>query len=102
MAFYEKPLLKFERLLYSNIETFPKSYSVFVKALPSWITEKLRVPSTLGKKIKYHGRIFFTDHHFSHAASCYYVSPFKESAIFTVDGVGEWEQQHSATARAIK
>ncbi|MEK6837230.1 MAG: carbamoyltransferase, partial [Nanoarchaeota archaeon] len=90
VGFYEKPLLKFERLLSSHIETFPKSYKVFVQALPSWITEKLRIPSILRKKFKYDGKVFFVEHHMAHAASAFHVSPFEEAAIFTADGVGEW------------
>ncbi len=90
VGFYEKPLLKFERLLHSQLETFPKSYKTFVQALPSWITEKLRVPAILRKKFKYNGKIFFVEHHMAHAASAFHVSPFKEAAIFTADGVGEW------------
>ncbi|MBI2143942.1 carbamoyltransferase [Candidatus Woesearchaeota archaeon] len=90
VGFYEKPLLKFERLLSSHIETFPKSYKVFVQALPSWITEKLRIPSILRKKLKYDGKVFFVDHHMAHAASSFHISPFEEAAIFTADGVGEW------------
>ncbi|MBI3037324.1 carbamoyltransferase [Candidatus Woesearchaeota archaeon] len=90
VGFYEKPLLKFERLLSSHIETFPKSYKVFVQALPSWITEKLRIPGMLRSRLKYDGNVFFVEHHMAHAASSFHVSPFREAAIFTADGVGEW------------
>lgn len=90
VGFYEKPLLKFERLLSSHIETFPRSYKVFVQALPSWITEKLRIPSILWKRFGYDGKVFFVEHHMAHAASAFHVSPFEEAAIFTADGVGEW------------
>ncbi|MBI2145666.1 carbamoyltransferase [Candidatus Woesearchaeota archaeon] len=90
VGFYEKPLLKFERLLSSHLETFPKSYNVFVQALPTWITEKLRIPSILRKKLKYDGKVFFVEHHVAHAASAFHASPFQEAAIFTADGVGEW------------
>ncbi len=90
VGFYEKPILKFERLLSSHLETFPKSYKVFVQALPSWITEKLRIPNILRKKFKYEGNVFFVDHHMAHAASSFHASPFEEAAIFTADGVGEW------------
>lgn len=90
VGFYEKPILKFERLLSSHLETFPKSYKVFVQALPSWITEKLRIPNILRKKFKYDGNVFFVDHHMAHAASAFHASPFEEAAIFTADGVGEW------------
>jgi len=90
IAFYEKPLLKFERLLSQHLEMFPRSFWSFYKALPSWITEKLRVPSVIRKKIKYKGEILFIEHHLAHAASAFLVSPFEEAAILTVDGVGEW------------
>ena len=90
VGFYERPILKFERLLSSHLEAFPKSYKVFVQALPSWITEKLRIPNILRKKFRYEGNVFFVDHHMAHAASAFHVSPFEEAAIFTADGVGEW------------
>ena len=90
VGFYEKPFLKFERLLHQHIEMFPRSFKTFYKALPSWINEKLRVPSIVKKKLKYKKGVLFVEHHMSHAASSYLVSPFKESAILTVDGVGEW------------
>ncbi len=90
IAFYEKPLLKFERLLSMHLEMFPKSYWPFFKALPSWINEKLRVPTIIRKKLKYNGDILFIEHHLAHAASSFLVSPFEEAAILTIDGVGEW------------
>ena len=90
VGFYEKPLLKFERLLSQHIEMFPRSFWSFYKALPSWINEKLRVPSIIRKKLEYKGDILFVEHHMAHAASSYLVSPFKKAAILTVDGVGEW------------
>ncbi len=89
IAFYEKPILKFERVLSQCIETFPFSAKIFASAIPSWMTEKLSILKTLRKKIKYKKDVFFIDHHMSHAAS-FLVSPFKEAAIITVDGVGEW------------
>ncbi len=90
VGFYEKPFLKFERLLHQHIEMFPWSFKTFYKAIPSWINEKLRVPSIVKKKLKYKKGVMFIDHHMSHAASSYLPSPFKEAAILTVDGVGEW------------
>lgn len=90
IGFYEKPLLKFERLLYQHLETFPKSYKIFLANMPSWFTEKLRVVRTIRKKLKYKKDILFIDHHMAHAASCFLISPFKKAAILTVDGVGEW------------
>ncbi len=90
VGFYEKPLLKFERLLSQHLEMFPRSYWSFFKALPSWINEKLRVPGTIRKKLGYNGEIIFVEHHMAHAASSYLVSPFNESAVLTIDGIGEW------------
>ena len=90
IGFYEKPLLKFERLLSQHLEMFPRSFWSFYKALPSWLNEKLRVPSIIRKKLKYRGDILFIEHHLAHAASAFLVSPYEEAAILTVDGVGEW------------
>ena len=90
IAFYEKPLLKFERLLSQHLEMFPKSFWAFYKALPSWLNEKLRVPSIIKKNLKYKGDILFIEHHLAHAASAFLVGPYEEAAILTIDGVGEW------------
>ncbi len=90
IGFYEKPLLKFERLLSQHLETFPMSFWAFYKALPSWLNEKLRVPSVIRKKLKYKGDVLFMEHHLAHAASAFLVCPYEEAAILTVDGVGEW------------
>jgi carbamoyltransferase len=89
LAFYEKPLLKLERVLCQHLETFPKSGKTFLSSMPSWINEKTRVLNTTYQKLKYGGDISFIDHHLSHAAS-FLISPFKDAAILTVDGVGEW------------
>src|SRR5262245_14320017 len=91
VGFYDKPLLKFERMLSTYVATFPRSFNSFRTAMPLWIKEKLWVPSLIRKELKpYAGPIFFAEHHMSHAASCFLVSPFQEAAILTVDGVGEW------------
>jgi len=91
VGFYDKPLLKFERMLSTYVATFPRSFSSFRKAMPVWLHEKLWVPSIIRKELKpYKGPILFAEHHMSHAASCFLVSPFEEAAILTVDGVGEW------------
>jgi carbamoyltransferase len=91
VGFYDKPLLKFERMLSTYVATFPRSFSSFRKAMPVWVKEKLWVPSIIRKELRpYKGPIFFAEHHMSHAASCFLVSPFEEAAILTVDGVGEW------------
>lgn len=90
IGFYEKPFLKFERLLHQHLECFPLSYRTFLSRLPSWFNEKLRVIKTIRKKLGYKKDVLFIQHHLAHAASAFLVSPFKESAIVTVDGVGEW------------
>ncbi|MFH0870485.1 MAG: carbamoyltransferase [archaeon] len=90
VAFYEKPLLKFERILSTFARTFPKSFWYFYKAVPSWMNEKLRIEKIISKKLKYEGNVLFVPHHLSHAASAFLVSPFDDAAIITCDGVGEW------------
>ncbi len=90
VGFYEKPFLKFERLMSQHIAMFPFSYKVFLSATPSWINEKIRVVEKIKKMLKYKGDILFVNHHMAHAASAFLVSPFERAAIFTVDGVGEW------------
>lgn len=90
VVFYEKPFLKFERILYQHLQTFPKSLKVFLSSTPSMLTEKLRIPRMIKKKLKYKGDVMFVEHHLAHAASAFLVSPFKKAAIVTVDGVGEW------------
>jgi carbamoyltransferase len=91
VGFYDKPLLKFERMLSTYVGTFPRSFASFRKAIPVWLHEKLWVPSIIRKELKpYKGPIYFAEHHMSHAASCFLPSPFDEAAILTIDGVGEW------------
>jgi carbamoyltransferase len=91
VGFYDKPLLKFERMLSTYIATFPRSFNSFRTAIPLWLHEKLWVPALIRKELRpYKGPILFAEHHMSHAASCFLVSPFDEAAILTVDGVGEW------------
>ncbi len=91
VGFYDKPLLKFERMLSTYAATFPRSFNSFRTAMPLWIHEKLWVPSLIREALRpYQGPILFAEHHMSHAASAFLVSPFEEAAILTVDGVGEW------------
>jgi carbamoyltransferase len=91
VGFYDKPLLKFERILYTYLATFPKSLPSFLKAMPLWLQQKLWIPGTIRKELgDYRGPILFAEHHESHAASAFLVSPFAEAALLTVDGVGEW------------
>jgi carbamoyltransferase len=89
IGFYEKPLLKFERLLYQHLEMFPWSMKTFISSMPSWINEKLRVMKPI-RKLGYKKDVLFVEHHLAHAASSFLVSPFEEAAVVTVDGVGEW------------
>ena len=91
VGFYEKPLIKFERLLTTYLATFPRSFVSFSKAMPLWLREKLWIPQIIRRDLNYKGEILFISHHLSHAASSFLVSPFDEAAILTMDGVGEWE-----------
>lgn len=89
IGFYEKPFLKFERVLYQFLEGFPKSYKIFLSTLSPWFNEKLRIIKIIRKKLKYKRGVLFAQHHMAHAGS-FLLSPFKKAAIVTVDGVGEW------------
>lgn len=89
IGFYEKPFLKFERVLSQHIEKFPFSIKTFLSSMPSWLNEKLRVTKAIKKKLKYKRDVLFVEHHLAHA-STFLISPFKKAAILTVDGVGEW------------
>jgi carbamoyltransferase len=90
VVFYDKPLLKFERLLETYVATAPKGFTSYAKALPLWLKHKLWMPGTIKRELGFEGEILFTQHHQSHAASAFYPSPFQEAAILTIDGVGEW------------
>jgi carbamoyltransferase len=90
VAFYEKPILKLERLLSSYLFAAPKGLSSFRAAMSLWMTQKLWVERRIRETLSFNGRIFFPEHHESHAASAFFPSPFEEAAIITVDGVGEW------------
>lgn len=90
IGFYEKPLLKFERVLSQHLEMFPLSLKTFLSSMPSWINQKLRVLRAIKKKLKYKKDVLFIEHHLAHAASTFLASPFDKAAVLTVDGVGEW------------
>lgn len=90
VIFYEKPFQKFERILQTCVETFPKSFKMFREAFPQWVLEKLRMPGVIKKNLDYNGEVLFIPHHKSHAASAFFASPFEEAAIVTIDAVGEW------------
>lgn len=91
ISYYEKPLLKFERVLDMFIQTWPNSLVSFAKNMPELLGEKLNVENTIRTKLKYNGPIAFTHHHLSHAAAAFYSSPFTSAAILTIDGVGEYQ-----------
>ena len=97
IVFYEKPFLKFERLLETYVAFAPKGFIQFTKAMPTWLREKLFQKKMLLNYLKKHdenfkneNKILFSEHHLSHAASAFYPSPFEEAVILTADGVGEW------------
>ena len=90
VAFYDKPFLKFERILESYLTYAPKGVRSFLKAVPLWIKKKLWIKELIKNELNYEGKILFPEHHLSHAASAFYPSPYEEAAILTMDGVGEW------------
>ncbi len=90
LAYYDKPLLTFERLLMSYLTTAPKGLRSWLQAMPPWLGKKLHIPRVVKQETGYEGDVLFTEHHEAHAASAFYMSPFNEAAILTVDGVGEW------------
>jgi carbamoyltransferase len=90
VAFYDKPFLKFERLLETYLACAPKGLKSFHAAMPVWLSEKLFLPDRIRKELGADVPVRFTEHHVSHAASAFYPSPFEEAALLTVDGVGEW------------
>ncbi len=92
VAFYEKPFLKFERLIETYLAFFPRGFSSFRQAMPLWLKQKLFLPREIDRLLggRYGGPLYFPRHHESHAASAFFPSPFEEAAILGVDGVGEW------------
>ncbi|HSG29983.1 MAG TPA: carbamoyltransferase [Thermodesulfobacteriota bacterium] len=91
VVFFEKPFVKFERLLLSTLQNFPRSTKLFREAMITWLGDKLWVKNYLIKKLNIsQSKILFSDHHLSHASSSFFCSPFEKSAIITIDGVGEW------------
>ena len=90
VGFYDKPLLKFERILETDLSIAPSGFRSFLKAGPLWIKEKLFQADRIREELGYEGELLFAEHHESHAASAFFPSPFEEAAILTMDGVGEW------------
>lgn len=90
VAFYEKPFLKFERLLETYLACAPLGIRSFIKAMPVWLKRKLWIKDIIAEELAYSGKVIFPEHHESHAASAFFPSPFEHAAILTMDGVGEW------------
>lgn len=90
VVFYEKPVIKLERIIMQSLSGFPRGGRVFTENIGSWLSYKLAIPKTLKKTIGYCGPVSYIPHHMSHAASSYYLSPFTRAAVVTIDGVGEW------------
>src|SRR5258708_24952256 len=105
IVFYDKPFLKFERLVETYLMFAPRGLRSFQMSIPLWVREKLfqkplltkRLIEALGDDFDWQQRLLFTEHHFSHAASAFYPSPFHEAAVLTMDGVGEWATTSIAT-----
>ena len=90
LAFYDKPLIKFERLLKCYLNLSPIGIRSFMMAMPLWLKQKLHMPKLFERELGYQGKIHFPEHHESHAAAAFFPSPYEEAAIITFDGVGEW------------
>ena len=90
VAFYDKPFIKFERILETYMSFAPRGIASFIKAIPLWIQRKLWIKELIKDELEYSGKIIFPEHHESHAASSFYPSPYSEAAFLTADGVGEW------------
>lgn len=99
VIFYDKPFIKFERILETYLAFAPAGIPSFIKAVPLWIKEKLWTKEVIREELKYEGKILFAEHHESHAASAFFPSPFAEAAILTADGVGEWATTSIAAGR---
>jgi carbamoyltransferase len=109
VVFYDKPFLKFERLIETYLSFAPSGFQSFRMAIPLWVREKLFQKDLLGKELKRYtsagfddSKLLFTEHHLSHAASAYYPSPFDEALVLTMDGVGEWATTSAAIGRGNK
>lgn len=102
VVFYEKPMIKFERILLTTLNTFPNSVDVWRDGMIKWLKDKLWIKNIIQKEvgIKY-DKVLFCDHHMSHAASAFFASPFDEAAVLTIDGVGEWTTTTLGTAKSV-
>ncbi len=90
VAYYEKPLLKFERILETFMDTYPRSLKPFIKGIPEWFSYKIKVGSVIKKQTGYTGQILYVPHHLAHAAAAFLTSNFKKAAVLTIDGVGDY------------
>jgi carbamoyltransferase len=91
VVFYDKPFVKLERIIETALSYAPSGISQFIQAIPAWLKQKLWVTEIIREQLGFNGKVLFTEHHESHAASAFYPSPFREAAFLTIDGVGEWE-----------
>jgi carbamoyltransferase len=90
VAFYEKPILKFERILHQSLQHFPLTYKTFITTMEPWFDKRMQIRKILEDDYHFFGPVAFTEHHLSHAASAYYLSGFDKAVVMTLDGVGEW------------
>jgi len=102
VVFYEKPLLKFERILTMNVEAFPRGFRLFSESIPLWLKYKLFIRQMIRENLNFKGRIAFIDHHYAHAASSFFSSGFEEAALLTMDGVGEWATMTRGVGRGTR
>jgi carbamoyltransferase len=102
VVFYDKPFLKFERILETYLTVAPSGFLSFIKAMPVWVKDKLWTKGNIKKSLDYEGPLYFTEHHMSHAASAFFPSPFEEAVIITADGVGEWATTSIVLSRRAK
>ena len=102
VGFYDKPFIKFERILETYLGIAPKGIKQYLAAIPIWLKDKLWTRTNIRNKLGYSGTVLFAQHHESHAASAFFPSPFQEAAILTMDGVGEWATTSIATGKDNK
>ena len=99
IAFYDKPLLKFDRILETHLAFAPRGLKAYMMAIPLWLAEKLWMPTVIAREVTAGKPVLFTEHHESHAASAFFPSPFESAAVLTVDGGGEWATSSSGVGR---
>lgn len=102
VGFYEKPFIKFERLLFMYLAFAPRGIGSFLKAMPLWLKQRLWMSDLIRKELNFNGKIIFPQHHEAHAASAFFASPFDEAAILTMDAVGEWATSSFSVGRKNK